>query len=334
MRVPLDKVPPDVRRRAARALATMTAEHLLARSDRRTPRPTFGAEATPIFRPDLDEVAYWEIELEGIVTALPVPDGEAKEFDRGFIVVATGPHDVPIPHFSLDLAPPSHQLEVIGGDIARVVKLDALCYAAEDSAGTLLSHIGTLPPKLEGMPGEMPKRLPQGWARTTALTAEEDGDAAEKIRLRRSRESRPVEAVPWRSWADAKKGYADAYRLQLTALQTRAATPWQIEELTEKFGQGVRSGEPFTLLLLEEGHVEVTGPGADHVSVELNPQPLPPALIMRAKADPTVADTSFDVRLVYRGFDETLSFFIVPEDAPSTAATTISPLGPVFGGVR
>lgn len=337
MRVPLEKVPPDVRRRAARAVATMTADHLFARGDRRAPHPTFGAEATPIFRPDLDEIAYWEIELEGIVTALPVSDGEAKEFDRGFIVVATGPHDVPVPHFSLDLAPPSRQLEANGGDIARVVKLDALCYAAEDAAGTLLSHIGTLPPKLDGAPATSPKRLPQGWATSVSVGRgheQEDGDADTTNRLRRSREKRPIQAGQWRSWEEAKKGYADSYRLHLAALATRAETPWQIEELTEKFGQGIHSGQSFTVLLLEEGKFELTGPGADHVSAELNPQPLPPALILTPTADLRVADTSFDVRLFYRGFEENLSFFIVPEDAPSTASPTLSSLGPVFGGVR
>lgn len=336
MRVPIDEVPPDVRRRAARALATLSADHMFPHQKRKRAEASFGAEATPIYRPDLDEIAYWEIELAGIATELPVPDGEAKEFDRGFIVVATGPHDVPVPHFSLDLAPPSRQLEAGGGDIARVVKLDALCYAAEDAAGTLLSHLGTMPPKLEGAPAELPRRLPGGWAISTAAGAagEEDGEEGPAVKIRRSREARPVAIGEWRSWAEAKKGYAESYRLQLASLAARAEHPWHIERVTEKFGQGIRSGEPFTVLLLEEGKFEISGPGAEHVSAELNPQPLPPRLVLTGKADRTAKDTTFELRLVYSGAEESLLFFIVPEDAPSTVQPTVSPLGPVFGGVR
>lgn len=335
MRVPIDKVPPDVRRRAARALATLSAEHMFPQQKHKRSDAGFGAEATPIYRPDLDEIAYWEIELEGIETVLPVPDGDAKEFDRGFIVVATGPHDVPVPHFSLDLAPPSRQLEAGGGDIARIVKLDALCYAAEDAAGTLLSHLGTMPPKLSGAPAELPRRLPEGWAISTAASAEkEDGERGPAVKIRRSREKRPMAVDEWRSWAEAKKGYAESYRLQLRALAARAAHPWQIEEVTQKFGQGIRSGEPFTVLLLEEGKYELTGPGAQYVNAELNPQPLPPRLILTGTADRTAKDTTFEVRLHYRGTEESLLFFVVPEDAPSTVQPTTSTLGPVFGGVR
>ena len=169
MRVPIQKVPIDVRRRAARAVATMTVEHLFPRGDRKPPRPSFGTEATPVYRPDVDDVAYWEIELAGLRTALPLEEGEAKEFDRGFILVATGGHDVPVPHFSLDVAPPSRQLEARDGALTRVVKLDALAYASEDDKGTMLAHIGTMPPKLENVPAQAPKTLPAGWAATPAI---------------------------------------------------------------------------------------------------------------------------------------------------------------------
>jgi hypothetical protein len=45
-----------------------------------------------------------------------------------------------------------------------------------------------------------------------------------------------------------------------------------------------------------------------------------------------VKDTSFEVVLHYGAFTETLSYFIVPEGAPTIVEPTKSGLGPVFCG--
>src|SRR6478609_920888 len=165
MRVQFEEVPLDVRRRAARAVAALVGDRLSpARLDQAEPR--FG-EAAPVYRPDVADIAYWEIEIAGLPTALPAREGEAGSDERGFIIIATGGHDVPVPHFSLDLAPPSRQLDQLG-TIDRVVKLDALCYAGLDDGGDLVGHIGTMPPKLIGLPDLLPKRLPAGYATTVA----------------------------------------------------------------------------------------------------------------------------------------------------------------------
>ena len=151
-----------------------------------------------------------------------------------FIVVATGGHDVPVPHFSLDLAPPSRQLDQLG-TIDRVVKLDALCYAGVDDRGNLVGHIGTMPPKLTGLPddaaeatacrlrhdrrGGCPRQRGRRQDRTSAL-AEVPGPA-------------PRQVEEWRSWNELTKGYADSYRLHLAALAERAASRWETEKLTD-----------------------------------------------------------------------------------------------------
>jgi hypothetical protein len=315
MRVPFEKVPIEVRRRAAKALATLTTDHMWP-GDQRRIAPQFG-EATPVYRPDLREIAYWEIEIDGVKTVLPQPEGEAKEYDKGFIVVATGSHDVPVPHFSLSQAPPSRQLDLLG-DIDRVVKLDSLCYAGQDKAGNLVGHLGTMPPKIEGLPAELPKKLPQGAASTTVVATDiQDGDATDKARLTKTREKRPTVSA-WRSWNEVTKGYADSYRLHLALLAERAAPRWETEKLAEEFGEGIRSGQTHTVLLLSEGDFAIEGPGSDLVSVELNPQPLPPQLLLTPKADLSVRDTSFTVVLTYgNGEVEKLPFFIVPEQAPT-----------------
>lgn len=326
MRVPFEEVPLDVRRRAARFVATLVGGRLSPTRLRRA-EPRFG-EATPVYRPDLADVAYWEIEIAGLPTEMPKPEGEAGRSEQGFILVSTGAHDVPVPHFSLDLAPPSRQLDQLG-TFDRVVKLDALCYAGVDDRGNLVGHIGTMPPKLTGVPDEVPKRMPGGYATTVAAAARdvEDGDEAEPQRIRRSRRKSPVALEEWRSWNELTTGYADSYRLQLAALAERAAPRWETEKLTEAYGEGIHSGATHTVWLLEEGDFTLEGPGADLVSAELNPQPLPPRLVLRPRADVSVKDTSFEVHLRYAGGEERLQYFIVPDQAPSTVAKRIGPLG-------
>ena len=333
MRVDFAALPLDVRRRAARAVAALV-EDGLSPNRRHSGRPSFG-QATAVYRPDLHDIAYWEIELVGLRTVMPAvkPDGDVSGAEQGFVLVATGAHDVPVPHFSLDLAPPSRQLERLG-DVDRVYKLDALCYAGLDAAGTFVGHLGTMPPKLVGVPDRVPTRLPGGFATAVAPTGASgarrlrDGDVTEPAKVRRSRESRPIQLEAWQSWDELTQGYADSYRLHLAALAERAARRWEIEKLTEEFGEGIHSGQTHTVWLLEDGAVEVTGPGADHVVVELNPQPLPPLCLLSPRADASVEDTSFDLHVSYRsGAEETLRFFIVPDDAPSSVGRRIGPLG-------
>lgn len=326
MRVSFEEVPLDVRRRGARAVAALVSDRLSPTRLRKA-EPRFG-EATPLYRPDLADIAYWEIEIAGLPTALPRPEGEAGRAEQGFIVVSTGGHDVPVPHFSLDLAPPSRQLDELG-TIDRVVKLDALCYAGVDGHGNLVGHIGTMPPKLTGLPDELPKPLPSGDATTVAEAAHdtEDGDTTTPQRVRTSRGKRTVTLEEWRSWNELSRGYADCYRLHLTALAERAAPRWETEKLTDAYGEGIHSGATLTIWLLEEGDFTIEGPAAELVSAELTSQPLPPKLVLRPRADVSVKDTSFEVHLRYAGSEETLRYFIVPDQAPSTVVKRIGPLG-------
>ena len=328
MRVPFEEVPLDVRRRAARSVATLVGDRLSPHKPRGT-KPTFG-EATPVYRPDVADVAYWEIEIGGLATALPKPEGEAGRSEQGFIVVATGAHDVPVPHFSLDLAPPSRQLDALG-TVDRVIKLDALCYAGVDDRGALVGHIGTMPPKLTGVPETLPKRPPAGYAATAAAASpeQEDGEKAEPQRVRASREKRPVTLGEWRSWHELTKGYADSYRLHLAQLAERAGPRWETEKLTDAYGEGIHSGATHTIWLLEEGDFTLEGPGAELVSAELDPQPRPPRLVLKPRADVSVEDTGFEVHLKYAGSEEVLRYFIVPDQAPSSVVRRLGPLGEV-----
>lgn len=81
MRIHFEEVPLDVRRRAARAVATLMGDRLSPTRLRKA-EPAFG-EAVPVYRPNLDDIAYWEIEITGLSTALPAREGEADRAEQG-----------------------------------------------------------------------------------------------------------------------------------------------------------------------------------------------------------------------------------------------------------
>lgn len=335
MRVPIEQVPIKDRRRAARLLMSLL---ISSEENQDLTSAHFGQEVTPLYRPDVDGIAYWEFEIEGISTVMPSSDGDVTGFDRGFLIISTGTHDVPIPHFSLDLAPPSRRLELFDQPIERIIKLDSLCYAAEDARGQLIGHIGTMPPKLEVLP-PTPGRTHLGWATTLSRSkgvgraADDKDDSFRKSPTRKSREQRPIRARQWESWEETKRGYRESYDTMLGALAERAEHPWKMEELTEKFGQGIRSGETLSLPMLGDGRFTVSGAGSKFVRAERKSHKFQPRLLLAPEASIDEDDLSFDVTFKYGAEEEKLSFFIVPADAPTTIVPQRSTLGPTYEGL-
>jgi hypothetical protein len=134
MRVKLDEVPLEIRRRAARHLEAVRGTPMAPGAD----AAQLGEEACPVYRPDVKGVAYWELEIVPVRAATRGgANGRPGSSDRGFMVVSTGAHDVPVPHWSVELEPPSRTLEAQAKDkqVARVVKLDTLADACEDAKG-------------------------------------------------------------------------------------------------------------------------------------------------------------------------------------------------------
>jgi hypothetical protein len=78
---------------------------------------------------------------------------------QGFIIVASGPHDFPIPHWSLERPPISAQLATAaergGGAIDRITKIDSLAYVAEAKDGALIGQVGQMPALLAGLPHDL-----------------------------------------------------------------------------------------------------------------------------------------------------------------------------------
>jgi len=285
-----------------------------------------GDEACPLYRPDVKEIAYWEFEIVGVKASARNgvnKNGDrasAAKSDRGFVIVATGSHDVPVPHWSLELEPPSRSLERQSkeGTPARVVKLDSLAYACEDEKGTYLAHIGQFPPMPSGLPRALPKdQQPSSLESHPASPSKTDKRVAKQgVKQTGARTARP-KLVAWPSWNQAKKQYASAYRLHLAALRARAEQAWAIEALVAKLGEGIHEGETVVVPLLRPGKAEVTGDGVASVSLRRLDR-VPPAVALVGGSAAEQKEQEFQLQLSYDdGTTETLPFFVVPKGTPS-----------------
>jgi hypothetical protein len=353
MRISFEKVPLDVRRSAAQRLESIRGTDL----GRRAEAARLSRDVCPIYRPDLDEVAYYEFEL--IVGAAPVklvtreamssrvferraakerataePARPARGTGHGFIVASAGPHDFPIPHWSLESPPPSRLLERLaegdGKEITRVVKLDALAYVGEDADGERVATLGDLPKLVTGLPRDLRKRSPG----ISSLIARPPGDVTDDApegehRIERlgggAPELKPVEVEGWQEFKDR---YADSFGPFLAQLEQQAQEAWEIDRLVREFGEGIIVGESHRVPLLhEEAKIEVGGEAASSVSVRMIERSgAPPVVAIHANSLPEDPKADLELRISYANQEEErLSFFVVSRDVPSTARGTRPP---------
>jgi hypothetical protein len=312
MRVKLQETPPDLWRRVAQRLESIRGTPLATGGD----AAHLADAAYPIYRPDIKEVAYWEFEVVGLKTT-KARGHEGRSSGGGFILASAGRHDVPIPHFSLDVEPPSRALEAKtkAGTVARIVKLDSLAYVAEAADGTYLTHLGQFPPKITGT-GD-----PRAISTVTATpTQASKGDSAPtELKISRSGADVPkLKVEAWKSWQEAKRGFAESYKSQLQALAAHAAQSWAIEDLFVKFGEGIHEGQRLTVPLLKAGTAKVAGEGAKFVKLtQLDRRP--PAVVLEALPSPTRGEFNFELLITYTdGTSETLPFFGIPKGSPSS----------------
>jgi len=340
-----EKVPLDVRRTAAQRLESIRGTEVGRSAD----AARLSRDVCPIYRPDLDEVAYYEFEL--IVGSTPVrlvtpqaissrvferkakerapaePDRPGGGTGHGFIVASAGPHDFPIPHWSLESAPPSRLLERLASrgekKIARVVKLDTLAYVGEDADGDRVATLGDLPKLVTGLPHDLRKRS-RG---ISSLIARPSGDVADEAPEGEHRvervgggppELKPVEVE---SWQEFKDRYADTFGPFLAQLERQAQEAWEIDRLVREFGEGIIVGESHRVALLhDEAKIEVSGEAAGSVSVRMIERAgAPPAVEIQALSLPEDPKADLELRLVYANQEEErLRFFVVSRDVPST----------------
>lgn len=345
-----------MRRRAAQRLETLRSSTLS--SDAAILR--LAGEACPIYRPDLDGAAYYEFELHaGSLAPVQVVTPRAaalRLFDReeeavsgpvrpprvgpghGFLVASAGPHDFPIPHWSLQGDSPSRILERLAGGhegrIARVVKLDALSYVGEDEKGERVATLGDLPRILGGLPHDL-RRQRQG---ISSLTARPSSDSPEEHptgehRVERTGPEPPkLENIEVKTWQELKARYADALGPFLDDLRRRAGEAWQIDNLAAEFGEGILVGEKYFVALLDD-RAKIDAHGEALGSVEIRVLERAPGLAaveIHAIKLPPSPRADLDLTITYAGGEtETLRFFVLSRQIPS------NPLGarrPWVGG--
>jgi hypothetical protein len=352
------KVPTAIRRRAAQHLESIRGTPMAPSAE----GATLGPEVWPIYRPDLEEIAYYEFTIElasgagrlatsaaGLSALLEAERSSARVKPKrasagatarrpqsngglGFVVAASGPHDFPIPHWSLERPPISAQLatdaEQGARGIERITKLDSLAYVAESKDGSLLAQVGQLPALLAGLPHDL-SRADGG---ISTLVAEPAGsvpndDRAEGVEHRVKREGgeppdlKPVEVEGWQG---LRERYADSFGPYLDELRRRAAPAWEIEALIEEFGEGIHVGQTHRVALLHpDAVVDVGGAGSSLVKAYIDERGASAALVIEVPEGTEIdqeADLEVDIRYA-DGVAERLRFFVVSARTPSNRRT-------------
>lgn len=342
----------------APAIHRMAAQHL--ESIRGTPMAPHADRARisgvqPIYRPDLEEVAYYEftvdlgVRIQRLSTTLGVRGlaeletptirgksagseakavrlGASRQDRLGFIVVSTGSHDFPIPHWSLDRTPPSLQLAAANGEgsIARLFKVDSLCYVAEAEDGALVSQIGQMPTLVSGLPHDLKRRR----GSISTLSAEPGGKAgneekAEAVehRVKIDGEDPPkLEPVEVDGWPAFKERYGDLFGPFLDDLRRQAAPTWELQKLIDEMGEGIRVGDSLRIALIQpEAAIDLAGEGAQLIRADIDESSGVPTLVLEVpRALEVSQEVDLEVHIRYPdGVDEQLRFFLVSDRTPS-----------------
>ena len=123
--MPLSEVPVGPHRRALRRLEEVRQGSGDWKSAALAPY------AVPLLRPDVQGVAYYEFSVVGA-------DGNAQ----GYIIVATGEHDTPLPLASQSGDAPTARLRKMSAhEPSRYYMIDVLTFVAEGKDGELLAKL-------------------------------------------------------------------------------------------------------------------------------------------------------------------------------------------------
>ena len=360
MAIDQSSVPTAIRRRAAQHLESIRGTPMAPQAE----GARLASDVWPIYRPDLDDIAYYEfsVELGRRGLRLSTSAAELSELllrrepsrakarrassatligrperarERGFIIVSAAAHDFPVPHWSLDRPPVSAQLaaaaESGGPTIDRITKVDSLSYVGESKDGSLVARVGQLPALLDGLPHDLARFDGGDGTLIAQPTAEvRSDDKAEGIEHEAKREAgQPPEIKPLEmdDWGAFRERYADAFGPFLDDLRRQAAGAWQIEALIDEFGEGIRVGTTHRVALLEpEAVVELGGEGASLVKAHIDERAGSTALVIEVPEGTDIAqETDVDVTVSYRdGATERLRFFLVSGRTPSNRRTTSS----------
>jgi hypothetical protein len=316
MKIKIEKTPIQIRRRVAQKLESIKGTQMSPGAN----KATLGDMVCPIYRPDIDGVAYYEFEIINVKsTAAREHDGKSSK--TGFILATNGRHDVPISHWSVTVEPPSNALVTKAGDkkISKIIKLDTLAYSAEDAAGNYITHIGTIPPRISGHENVKFEDL-SGISTVIASPIKKTNDDKTKVELAAEKSGVKVPKLKleaWQSYEQLKKEYSKMYKGHLQLLATGAEEYWKIEDLVEQFGEGVHEGTELAVPLLDAGKVNISGDGKKFI--EVSPSKYSANVFMlKALPSDEKQEINFEVNISYNnGKRETLSYFIIPKGTPT-----------------
>lgn len=257
-RIPMEEVPQDIRRRAARLLEDAQGTPVTWES------AELGEFAHPIGRPDVDGIAYYELAVEPV----------------GFVVCATGKHDAPIPHWNTDAPTIGASLEELGGnELGRLVWIDRLRYVAEDPDGRKMAARGNDVPRIEGLEALFeadeagPRRVRYGPQEEVPDTADQEveEDYEPQLLVEENNRNPPEEFSfgRWESYGQLVDNYVAAYGPLLEDLRRRASRAWdELEARPRSLGIGATYREPLIDGQTVEAVEAVDGDAAGKLFVE------------------------------------------------------------------
>jgi len=338
-------VPLRYQRRAAQLVAEMRGTDMAPGWE----MAQLGPGVERMYRPDVPGVAYYEFPVVAPETVtrshslvlspapwgavndplvgLPMSPSRSRWGRRaGFVIISTGDHDFPIPHWDFTGDPLSARLAGAAHDLdqfaERFYKLDALTYVAEDGEGALSAQLGALPPKISGMdPAWLdtpPPSFETIWSPGAQADNDQDTGGISGTEFISGTLTPPpsLERTAWESWSDLKLGYSETYSIPLELLRREADAAWEVDALMQEGGP-MRKGDvrilampwPTPTVSLSGDAVER---GYTHWSVVATAPGLPPNLHVEA-IDSALGETvPFTVTIQYpNGAQECFGFTIV-----------------------
>ncbi len=292
MKIKQQKVPPKLRRIAARHLESIRGTGMALNAQDLYLSDT----VCPIYRPDIKEPAYYEFQIiketrsnvdnrldltekigkinlyspaSGLKEIYGTPEAIAKfktEYSvkfksgvQGFIIVSADKHDFPITHWSMESEPPSFLLEQEASqsrlNLHKIYKVDALSYVGEDKDGKEVATLGQKPPIIEGLMADLSRQAGKISSVEIANTASRRINDSVKIRPGRMITKGP-KAKDYKflskDWGNIKKNFVKSYKPLMQQLEKSAAQVWEKETMIDEMGEGILAGEQFFIPVLEK----------------------------------------------------------------------------------
>ncbi len=289
----INQIPNELLLRAAQLLEDVRNDESVAPG---WARAQLSDEITPIYRPDLPELghkpAYYNIPVK----------------PAGFIVVSTGDHDFPIPHWNFTGQSPVQYLTEkaakLGKKANRFYKLDALSYIAEDQENQQVADLGDFPRKALGIQREWFNQ--EELSETIVVVPEsKEGEKVESDVRISGPQKFEINFEKWESWQEYKEKSAETNAVLNQALRYDANKEWEIIALTQEYGELLAAGDSYQLAILpnkQAPEFKLEGKGAQFVKVELlerSKEGLPLVIDIKVVDVPSDVEASFDLHLIY-----------------------------------